>query len=119
MLLHISRREQRYLLKLKNLASVCTSPKFLRVCVCESIFFTSLDALYLWGMISTDDRAEDVVNKEPQGITSPPGSALVGQIPDGSQDLLQGAVVCQRDAHPEWGGGEGGGVSWQSANPKT
>lgn len=58
-------------------------------------------------MVSTDDRAEDVVNKEPQGIARPPGSALVGQIPDGSQHLLQGAVVCQRDEHP--GGGQGGG----------
>lgn len=78
-------------------------------------------------MVSTDDRAEDVVNKEPQGIARPPGSALVGQIPDGSQHLLQGAVVCQRDAHPEGGVGggrgqggygKGGGGGGQSANPE-
>lgn len=57
-------------------------------------------ASYLWGMVSTDDRAEDRVDQEPEGIPDPPGSTFIGKVSDGSEHLLQGAVVCQSNPHP-------------------
>lgn len=43
---------------------------------------------YLWGVVTTDDRAERLMDQKRQGVAHPPGSALVGEISDGSQDLF-------------------------------
>lgn len=47
------------------------------------------DALHLWGVISTDDRAENVVDQELEGIADPPGSTFVWQVSHSSEHLLQ------------------------------
>lgn len=96
MLLRISRREMSNSLKLELSFST----------FCGYFFSLQSFAIYLWRVVSTDDRAKHVVNEEPQGVARPPGSAPVGQVPDGSQHLLQGAVVRERNAHP--GVGEAG-----------
>lgn len=43
---------------------------------------------YLWGVVATDGRAEDLMDQKRQGVTDPPGSPLVGEISDGPQDLF-------------------------------
>lgn len=45
--------------------------------------------MYLWGMVTTDDRAEHVVNQKLEGITNPPGSTLIGEVSNGSEHLFQ------------------------------
>lgn len=47
------------------------------------------EALYLRGMVSTDDRAVHGVNQKLEGVTSPPGSPLIGEVSDGSEHLFQ------------------------------
>lgn len=44
-----------------------------------------VEALYLWGMVSPDDRAKHGVNQKLEGITNPPGSTLIGEVSDGSE----------------------------------
>lgn len=48
-----------------------------------------VEALYLWRVVSTYDGAEHGVNQEPEGISGSPGSTLVGEVVDGSENLLQ------------------------------
>lgn len=39
---------------------------------------------YLWAMVTTDDRAEHMMDQKRQSLSDPPGPPLVGQISDGS-----------------------------------
>lgn len=48
-----------------------------------------VEALYLWGVVSTQDRAEHGVNQKLEGIANPPGSTLIGKAFDGSENLLR------------------------------
>lgn len=45
--------------------------------------------MYLWGKISTDGRAEHGVDEKLEGLASPPGSALVGEVPNSSHHVLK------------------------------
>lgn len=60
---------------------------------------------YLWAVVTTDDRAERMMDQRRESVSDPPGSPLVGQISDGSQNLFLWAVVCQSNPHSERGRG--------------
>ncbi len=64
-----------------------------------SFHMSPVEEQYLWGMVSTDGRAEHRVNQKLEGITNPPGSTLIGEASDGSEHLFQWAVVCQSNLH--------------------
>lgn len=53
------------------------------------VFTCPVEEVYLWGMVSTDGRAEHRVNQKLEGIANPPGSTLIGKASDGSKHLLQ------------------------------
>lgn len=47
-----------------------------------SFHMSPVEEQYLWGMVSTDGRAEHRVNQKLEGITNPPGSTLIGEASD-------------------------------------
>lgn len=79
---------------------------------CFSLLSSNPTPRYLWGVVATDGRAEDLMDQKHQGVTDPPGSPPVGEISDGPQDLLYWAVVCQSDPHSEK---EDGGRSFSTS----